>query len=259
MQKLPTDLWPRLRPYFGDDRAGNLLGPHTLGTGHGEWWVDSWPQPAVLLVFVGGNMALLGDPGAASRGFLAEFVRERLQSWERIFVDAPGPWEPLVVDTLAPLQRWPRVSLRLVERSPHEPALHACEVRLLNSEDVPALSALSEELHWIGDAWGGLAGLASSERAWGAWPEGRLASVAAPGLVGHEIEDLFVVTESRARRRGHSTACAARVIRDVTESGKTATWTTWPSNRASLRVAQKLGFERVGEDHAWIAGEPLDE
>ena len=164
MQKLPTDAWPRLRPYFGDDRAGNLLGPHTLGTGHGEWWVDSWPQPAVLLVFVGGNMALLGDPGAASRGFLAEFVRERLQSWERIFVDAPGPWEPLVVGTLAPLQRWPRVALRLVERSPHEP-----------------------------------------------------------------------------------------------ESGEAATWTTWPSNRASLRVAQKLGFERVGEDHAWIAGEPLDE
>jgi len=257
MQVLARELWPQLRRSFGSGRIGLLIAPHVLNTGVGEWWVDRWPLPRASMLFVGGNLALQGDCEAVDPGFIAAIVAQRLRSWDRILIEVNGDWERIALAVVAPLQRWPRVILRLrMQRSPLEEAT-AVMFRRLGPGDADALLTLSASIQWIGDTWGGLAELARSGRAWAAWSDGRPASVAAPGFVGDIVEDISVVTEPQFRGRGLSTACAALVMNDIARGGKEPIWTTWPANAASLRVAEKLGFAKSHEDHAWIAGQPL--
>jgi RimJ/RimL family protein N-acetyltransferase len=82
------------------------------------------------------------------------------------------------------------------------------------------------------------------------WPHPRVSCLFLGG-------NLFVVTAPAFRGRGLSPRCAEAAIADIRARGKTPTWTTWPANASSLRVAEKLGFRRAYEDHAWIAGQPL--
>jgi RimJ/RimL family protein N-acetyltransferase len=257
MQRLPTERWSEMRTRLNADRAGLLLAPHMVHTGHGEWWVDTAFEPRASILFVGGNLAFHGECARVAPDFVAARVRAWLHSWERIFVDAPGAWEAMACEALAPLQHWPRVNLRLEGPTPVLPPPAGAEIRRLAAVDAGTLTTLDEEIHWIGDPWGGLARLAASARAWGAWVDGRLAAVAAAMFVGDTHEDIGIVAEPAFRGRGLCPACAARVVGDIRAAGRAPTWTTWPRNQASLRVAAKLGFARSYEDHAWIAGRPL--
>ena len=254
MHRLSRALWSEM--HVGDDRLGQLLAPHVMQTGIGEWWVGTWPRPRASCLFVGGNLALQGTWTQPDVDFLSGLLREKLRSWDRIFLEMASELEASVLPSLRPLQYWPRVVLHLAS-SGSRTSVETKEFHRLDVADTPALASLCEELHWVGDSWGGLEALAQSGRAWGAWCDGTLASIAAPGLVGAAVEDVFVGTEPAFRGRGLSPRCAQAVIADIVARGKTATWTTWPANSSSLRVAEKLGFREVHEDHAWIAGHPL--
>lgn len=254
MQRLPRASWPAIERR--DDRMGQLLAPQLIRSGAGEWWVDAWPAPRASFLVVGGNVALQGSWTQAEAAFLAERLAERLRTWERVFVEMPSELEATVLPRLAPLQSWP---LHVFQRA-HTPMRRMEEtetLRRLDATHSSALAGMSPDLHWIGDPWGGLEALAASGRAWGAWQDGALVSVAAAGLVGETHEDVFVVTQPGYRGRGLSPRCAEAVVADAMASGKTATWTTWPANASSQRVAEKLGFRKVRDLRAWIAGRPL--
>jgi RimJ/RimL family protein N-acetyltransferase len=227
-------------------------------TGVGEWWVDAWPDPAASLLFVGGNLAATGDVRRIDPGFVAEVVRERLREWDRIFIDVPAvlrvPLGPLQPGSLQP---WPLRAARAIAPPSRPAADPRAAIRRLGSADISALSSLDASLRWIGDTWGGLDGLARGGRAWAAWCDGRLAAISAPGFVGDRVEDIFVVTEPPFRGRQLSAACAVRVMEEIAASGNEAGWTTWPDNRASLRVAEKLGFDGWRDHVTWVAGDPL--
>jgi len=253
MIPLIRERWAEARPLAGEGRAGLLFAPHLVRTGRGDWWVDRWPAPTAMVLFVGGNLAIAGDAQRIGREFLAGAVTELLREWDRVFIDVPDALH----NALGPLQPWPLIAATAAAaRGPIAPTSGA-EVRRLAGTDLPALSGLDASLHWIGDTWGGLRALAESGRAWSAWVQGELAALSAPGFVGDTIEDVFVVTEPAFRGRGLSPACAGQVLREVAEAGHRASWTTWPANRASLRVAEKLGFSGWREHQTWIAGEGL--
>jgi RimJ/RimL family protein N-acetyltransferase len=59
--------------------------------------------------------------------------------------------------------------------------------------------------------------------------------------------DLGVDTNEAYRRQGIATAAAVLVASALQESGRTPVWRTSPDNHASLAVAAKLGFEKVGQ------------
>jgi RimJ/RimL family protein N-acetyltransferase len=96
--------------------------------------------------------------------------------------------------------------------------------------------------------------MAASGMAFGAFVDGRLASVACPFFITERFEDLGVVTEPEFRGRGLSPACAAAVCADVRARGRQPSWTTSPDNTQSLRVAQKLGFVEHHRDVLWVVG-----
>jgi predicted GNAT family acetyltransferase len=90
--------------------------------------------------------------------------------------------------------------------------------------------------------------------AWGAWTNGRLASVACTFFVGYQYEEIGVVTEPEDRGRGLSVACAGALCQYIRARGRTPSWTTSPDNTASIRVAQKLGFVHDRDDYLYVAG-----
>ncbi len=59
--------------------------------------------------------------------------------------------------------------------------------------------------------------------------------------------ELGAKTASGYGRRGLSTACAGMLCARLCEEGKIPVWSTFETNLASQRVAEKLGFSRVAE------------
>lgn len=246
MLPLPPVQYRLLRPWFGRERPGPLVYPHVASTGHGQCRVDRWPDPRTVLAEVGGNYSLRGDPDHLTDS--AEPIKG--------FVDAPERFWPALRRLDPGAQRWPRMIFEL----PREPAtVNAPDaaVHPLRGADTDALAGLSEDIGWIAATLGGPARLASSALGWGAFVEGRLASVAVPFYLGERYTDIGVVTEPAFRGRGLSTACAAGVIGDVRRAGRTPSWSTNPDNAASLAVARRLGYRLVREDLLYAVRTPV--
>jgi GNAT superfamily N-acetyltransferase len=256
MEPLDPAHWPPLREHFVPDRPGPLIGLHAINTGVGSCWVDRWPRARAGIVFTGGNLTCWGDADALVPSDLGHIVHGLLREWDRVFIEARPGFETVIGRAVPGLLVWPRVIL-----------VHAREaglarqagglLRRLLASDAVAVGHLDASIAWISDTRGGAAPLAASETAWGAFVDGRLVSVAVPYFVGDRHEDIGVVTDPGFRGRGLSPACAARVIADIRARGRIPGWSTSVDNRASRRVAEKLGFVWHRDDVLHIAGAPL--
>jgi RimJ/RimL family protein N-acetyltransferase len=54
-----------------------------------------------------------------------------------------------------------------------------------------------------------------------------------------------------------SVACAGALCLDIQNRGRIPSWGTSPDNRASLRVAEKLGFSFRRRDYLYVIGIPV--
>jgi hypothetical protein len=239
-----------VREWFQPERPGPLVGPHILGTGHGAMFADRWPSPRAILAGTGGNWALRGDPGVLTPGVLAEAVHG--------FVDASESFLALLHEGFEDLREWGRVVQFLPDKAglpPVEPG--EATIRRLTATDAELVAGLDAASGWISVTWGGPEGLATSCTAFGALFGDRLVAVACPFYVGEQYEDIAVVTEPAARRRGLSTACATAVCADIRSRGRIPSWTTSTDNQASLGVAANLGFLLDRRDVLYVTGVPI--
>jgi RimJ/RimL family protein N-acetyltransferase len=224
-----------LRSWFLPDRPGPLVGLHVLQTGLGAFLVDRWPEPRTVLVRAGFDYALAGDPSAISPSQLRAHI-------QRGAIDTASDFDPVVGAAFPDLVRWRRIIFGLPAGPLPEPPAVEEQVRRLQPGDAQLISELDPDLHWIANPWGGPAGLAASDYAWGAFAEGQLVAVACSFHVGAHYEDIGVVTEAAYRGRGLSTACSAALCHDIERRGRRPSWSTSLDNPASQRVARKLGF-----------------
>lgn len=239
-----------LRDWFLPDRPGPLVGLHVIQTCHGDCFADRWPAPRAVLVHSGRNYSLAGDPAALSAADLVGRVQG--------FVEAPEPFVPLLWAAFSDLAIWDRVMLELPGRPRQAPVQHRV-VRRLEPADAAQLGELDPEAAWISNTWGGPAGLAASGHAWGGFAAGRLVSVACSFFLGERYEDIGVATEPAFRGQGLSAACAGASCEEILARGRRPSWTTSPDNTASLRVAEKLGFEVRRRDQLYVVGLPIPE
>lgn len=228
----------RLRSLFSDEQPGfeTVVG-HLVTTGNGRWWVDDPARPRAVLVEVAGNWVLRGDPATVPVTAVRGLVKG--------FVDAPPEFAPVLRHASVSFVSWERVRFVLDGAPPPPPETPGAEIRRLRADDAPGVAAISEPLSWITNTWGGPAGLAGSGYAWGAFLDRRLVAVACTFFRGFRYEELGVVTEPEARRRGLSTACAAALCADVTARGHRPSWSTSLDNVPSRGVATALGFRRI--------------
>lgn len=74
---------------------------------------------------------------------------------------------------------------------------------------------------------------------------GEVVATALTAACSDRYAELGVYTRQEVRGRGYATAAASLVARAVQEGGRIPVWGAGAHNAASLRVAQKLGFEEV--------------
>jgi RimJ/RimL family protein N-acetyltransferase len=233
--------------WFQPEAPGMVLAAsHVLHTGFGGWWADRWPTPRVLLGGVAGNYTLRGDPTALT----PDDFDPQLAG----VIEAPARFLPLLEAAFDPVFQWPRVLYRHPGPAslPVSSVSSGAAVRRLAASDARALATLSTESSWISKTWGSPAGLAANGMAWGAFVDGKLVSVACTFFVGDAHEELGVVTESDFRGQGLSLACTLGLCRDGFARGRTPTWSTSPDNVGSMRVAEKCGFDFVGEGVLYV-------
>jgi RimJ/RimL family protein N-acetyltransferase len=250
MIRLTPEQAATLRDWFLPDQPGPLVGLHVLQTGHGACLADRWPSPRAVLAETAGNYALAGEPEALAPADLLRQISG--------FVEAPERFVPLLTEIFPGLAVWERVILQLDTRPALAPP-SGCLVRRLGPRDRDPMRALSGDSSWISKTWGGPDGLAACGCAWGAWVDGRLASVACPFFIGERYEDIGVVTEPEFRGRGLSVACAGALCGDILDRGRRPSWSTSLDNTASLRVAEKLGFSVQRRDHLYVVGVSIPE
>jgi RimJ/RimL family protein N-acetyltransferase len=238
-----------LRDWFVPERPGPLIGTHVLQTGNGACWVDRWPAPRAAILMTPDNYALAGDPAALRP--------ENLQWHVAGFIQAPEVFAPLLSSAFADMQVWERVIYELPAPPPAGPA--DTRVRKLIAADAYHLWGLSPQSIWVAKTWGGPTGLAASGAAWGAFVDGQLVSVACTFFMGEHYEEIGVVTEAGYRGQGLSVACTRALCLEIFDRGRRPSWTTSPDNTASVRVAEKLGFEFDRADRLYVAGIPIPE
>jgi RimJ/RimL family protein N-acetyltransferase len=74
---------------------------------------------------------------------------------------------------------------------------------------------------------------------------GEIVATALTAACSDRYADIGVYTREEVRGRGYATAAASLVAREVQAGGRNPVWGAGAHNAASLRVAQKLGFEEV--------------
>jgi RimJ/RimL family protein N-acetyltransferase len=234
-----------LRDWYLPDRPGPLVGLHVIKTGNGVIFADRWPEPRALLAHSAGNYSLTGDPTVLSPDNLRHLITG--------FLDAPVRFDPIIRDVFPDARIWDRVISSLdCPPPPHPVGPH--RVRRLAPSDSDHVGSLSSENGWIMNTWGGPAGLAGSDRAWGAFAGDKLVSVACTFFLGERYEEIGVVTEPAFRGLDLGAACATALCHDILSHGRWPSWSTSPGNFASLRLAEKLGFKRRRHDRLFVIG-----
>jgi len=118
-------------------------------------------------------------------------------------------------------------------------------VRLLTRDDAPLLEAAEPPVRGAG--FGSTRAMLQEGFAAAGLVEGKVVSIAHTSARTGVHADIGVCTLEPFRRRGYATAAASAVARAVQAAGLVPVWSAGQSNAASLRVAAKVGFERIGK------------
>ncbi|MFI9271341.1 GNAT family N-acetyltransferase [Kitasatospora sp. NPDC052896] len=233
---------PLLGPWFLPEAPGpGALAAHVLLSGHGGYWTS----PSAALVHCGSHRALRGDPLTLPPELLAPLGRGQFS--------APDRFLPLLGRTFGTVTPWVRV-ICTQQRRPRRRALPpGVRLRPLMPADAARLDALAPDLRWITETWGSGRALVGGG-AWGAFVQGRLASVAGGYLRGLVHEDVAVVTVPEFRRAGLGLLCVQAVSATVHRRGRIPTWTVPRSNEPSRALAAAAGFVPVREEVVYWVG-----
>jgi GNAT superfamily N-acetyltransferase len=77
------------------------------------------------------------------------------------------------------------------------------------------------------------------------WVDGAPVSFCYAGTMTETIWDVALETLEAHRGRGYATSCVAFMIHLMRATGREPAWGALETNRASRRLAEKLGFDRV--------------
>ncbi len=123
--------------------------------------------------------------------------------------------------------------------------LHHEATRLLTPDDIELVEAAPAEV-W-GSGWNSTREMLEEGVIAGAVVKGNLVAIAYTSTRSARHADVAVSTLEEWRGRSFATAAASLVAWRLQEAGQIPVWSTGEANRASLRVARKLGFAPVAQ------------
>ncbi|MFF7726808.1 GNAT family N-acetyltransferase [Streptomyces sp. NPDC008001] len=237
-------------PWFPAGRPGvGALPEHAARTGLGNWWTDHPLRPRAAAVSCAGYAVLAGDPRATVSADLAHLAH--------CYVVAPDRFLPALGSAFVRIVPWERMIWVHDDPVPAFRPAPGVVLRPLRPADAPAVRALGPDLAWVAESWGGADGLTASGRAWGAFRDRRLLSLACTFFAGSRYEDIAVSTLPAERGRGLATACVRALCTDITARGRSPSWSCSRDNHPSRHLAAKTGFQLVHTYVHYVLGAPV--
>ena len=172
---------------------------------------------------------------------------QRTDDWfERTM--SPNVSQALAASLAALIQQEENVKVRLYEDIYHsltKPVTPYAlpEVRLLGLQDLDLLNPSGRNPPELGFAT--FDELLTEGAAAGAIVHGKLRALAHTNALTERYGDIGINTEKTWRGRGFATACASIVAKEIQRLGRIPVWSAGEDNWASLRVAEKLGFQET--------------
>ncbi len=224
------------------DAPESVISVHLLARGTSEAYVAGDPTHPDGVILQGGS-----DPGE-----LMSFGSDAAVLWELLRL-VEGWWcvsvvEPCAGDLGGIIEVRTGGTVRYygdiyhVLRGPVA-RLHCEAVRLLTPDDLELVEAAPAEVQ--GSGWTSPREMLEEGVVAGAVVKGGLVAIAFTHARSARHADVAVNTLRKWRGRGFAGAAASLVAQRLQEAGQIPVWSTGEGNRASLRVAQKLGFTPV--------------
>jgi len=189
----------------------------------------TWPRELLEIIIV--------NDGSTDRivSFLADYSFSGLLEIES---DLSG----LVEECFPGAIEWERVAY-ISKNSPKITLPESITVRMLNASDAEQLSTIDEK--WIWKYFGDPQGLIENMPAAGCFMDGELVSVSSVFTESSEYSDIAAATKNTHQGKNFGTSCAAFLSEFIIrEQHKRIAWNTSPDNPPSVRIAEKLGFEK---------------
>ncbi len=220
-------------------------------------WVDTEVRPRVAFLWDGRHcIYLTGDTESATRRelfrwFLAEIgqaAKDARISGFKVYVTDPE-WERAVQETLPAMRKRQRILLGVGPngRNRQTPSLDEFQVQsidrtLVKSRDVQNLDLVLDEIRggwpsldrFLAHGFGIVVRRDDTIACW------CTAEYVSEGQCGIGIE-----TVPTFQNRGLATLAATAFVAECAKRQVTAYWDSWQDNHASLRVAEKVGFEAL--------------
>lgn len=239
IRRLSSQEVPTLARTLGDSPA-TVIPQHQLRVGQATATLAGSPeQPAALVIQANDEPTAFGYDVHALWAIL-----QTLNGWFCVEVEAK--WGEQLAEYLAQSG----ITTRLY--GDHYYLLHGTlqhqpqptlETRLLAPADIPIWQASAPELNVIG--FSSHAELLAHGVAAGSFHQGQLVALAHTSALSPRYADVGVYTAEAYRGQGLAAYAAELVMQQVVAQGRIPLWSTGADNRASRRVAQKLGLEEV--------------
>ena len=268
MQEVPFDRFISFREYFADPQTVFVLASIIVGNTTGRLWVNAQADSRALILWDQGNNVfyLSGElDGGAIKAFqhLIESnirpaaIADRLSHFKaRALTDSWQPAISRVFDGLAPE---PKVELLYVfkKRSvddgkkdgPRQVTLALIDAALFSRTDLTNLGQVREEIEWmwpsldrfLDDGFGSVALLKDEIVCW-----------CTAEYMSRKTCGIGIETISSQQNKGIATATAAHFVDHCLRRNIRPYWECWRDNLGSVRVAEKVGFEKVQEIPFWL-------
>lgn len=240
----------RLAAQLPDDPE-TVIAASQMRANRARVWVDAWPawQTAVVEdLGQPGEPMLFGQPAAWPASLFAG--QRQWTCLNAAAADAAAMQAFLEAGMQRPFRPYDDVyhTLTASVAWPSHPS-----VRRLTAADLPLLYDAPPLLRGADPRR-----LVHETMAAGAVIDGLLAAVAHNYALSEKFGDVGVATLPAYRGRGLAVACAALVAAWLQQNGRIPVWSCGEGNRASLRVAQKLGFTEYSRRVYLILDERFD-
>lgn len=246
MRQLDLAEYPDLERAIGIT-PWTVIDLHHLKRGLATAWISgdsAFPRAVVIQ-----RHDLLEEPSAygTDAGAIWAIMRS-VDGWTCVNVDQD------IARDLRPIMRWyypvvrPYEDVHYVLRgAPHLISPREIETRLLRPEDFPMMERAAPPLQ--GSGFGSITALLNDGIVAGSIISDNgmpcLVSIAYTAAFAGHYADIGVYTDPAYRRRGLSSYAAGLVMSQLSQRGISSVWSTGEDNRASRRVAEKLGMREV--------------
>ena len=126
------------------------------------------------------------------------------------------------------------------------------DVKLLDINSLELINNMDEEGKTFFYEWINIENALEESIVYGVTGKNEIQSFAMTFAVSDKYMELGVWTKKEYRRNGLSYSCSNRLIDKIISEGKIPVWGADRSNIASLRLAEKLGFEKIYE-YFWVS------